>query len=465
MTQGPIARALVTLAVPIVLSNMLQTAYQLVDAFWVGRLGAGAVASVSACFPVIFLMIALGGGLAVVGSVFVAQNAGARNYDAVNHVAGQTFLMVLVVSVVLTAIGYTVKRPLLILLGVPAEIFQQTQDYLSVSIIGVIFMFTYFIFESIMRGIGETRLPLMIVSMTVLLNLVLDPLFIFGWGPIAGHGVKGAAYATIITQGLAALIGYSLLASNRVGVHLKLRELRPDFPFIKTALFVGLPASVEQSSRAVGVLLLTRLVNAFGETTMAVFGTGFRFLGLIIIPALGLSIATATLVGQNLGAGNPDRAEQVGSLAGRIAFVLLTLVGGVMFLFATPLVTFFIPGEPEVITQGTYLLRVMAFSFGFMGWQQALLGVFRGAGQTVVTMLQAILSLWLIQFPLAYSLSDWAGLGPEGIWWSFPASAVLTWAVTYVWYKRGSWKTRRLTSRQQFKAKVNEEIVAEEGLR
>jgi len=464
MTEGPIARALITMAVPIVMSNMLQTAYQLVDAFWVGRLGEGAVAAVSASFPVVFLLISLGGGLAVVGSAFVAQYAGARDYDAVNHVAGQTLIMVLAVAMVLSLLGYLFVNPLLDLIGIPDEIYELTHGFLSVSIIGVIFMFTYFIFESVLRGVGETRLPLMIVATTVLLNLVLDPLFIFGWGPVPGFGVKGAAYATLISQAVAALIGVSVLVSNRFGIQISLADLKPDFPFMKQALAIALPASVEQSSRAVGINAMNVLVVSFGTTTMASFGIGFRFLTFIIIPALGLSIATAALVGQNLGAERPDRAEQVGALASRIAFFFLLAVGTVFFIFARPLVAFFIPDDPSVIAEGSYFLRVVALSFGFMGWQQVLLGVFRGAGSTMVTMTQAIISLWFIQFPLAFFLSKFTPLEARGIWWAFPVSSVLTWLLTYVWYKRGGWKHRRLTTRQQFKARVGEEIIAEEGL-
>jgi putative MATE family efflux protein len=464
MTEGPIVKALITMAVPIVMSNMLQTAYQLVDAFWVGRLGEQAVAAVSASFPVVFLLISLGGGLAVVGSAFVAQYAGARDYEAVNQVAGQTFLMVFAVALLLSVLGYLFVGPILDLMGIPAEIYELTHGFLSVSIIGVIFMFTYFIFESVLRGVGETRLPLMIVATTVLLNLVLDPLFIFGWGPVPAFGVKGAAYATIISQAVAAFTGMVVLMSNRFGIQITLANLKPDFPFMARALSIALPASVEQSSRAVGINAMNVLVISFGTTTMAAFGIGFRFLTFVIIPALGLSIATAALVGQNLGAGRPDRAEQVGSLAGRIAFFFLISVGAVFFIFARPLVTFFIPDDPSVIAEGSYFLRVVAFSFGFMGWQQVLLGVFRGAGSTVVTMFQAIISLWLIQFPLALFLSKFTVLGARGIWWAYPVSSVLTWLLTYVWYRRGGWKHRRLTTGQQFKTRVSEEIIAEEGL-
>ena len=201
LTEGSIVRSLVALSLPIVFANILQTAYQLVDTFWVGRLGGEAVAAVSVSFPLIFLMIALGGGLAVAGSVLVAQYVGARNAARVNHVTAQTLLMVGVVSVLLAAVGYGSSAYALGLMGVTPPTLGDATRYLQVSFLGLPFTFGYFVYQSVLRGIGEVRAPVYIVFGTVLLNLALDPLFIFGWGPIPGAGVTGAAYATIGTQG------------------------------------------------------------------------------------------------------------------------------------------------------------------------------------------------------------------------------------------------------------------------
>src|ERR1700742_2223313 len=208
--EGPIGRALLRLAVPIILGNLLQTGYQLTDAFWVGRLGASAVAAVSVSFPVTFLVIALGAGLAMAGATLSAQYMGAGRQDMVNHVAAQTMMMVALTSVILGAAGYLLAPSLLTLLGVAPDVYAGALGFMRVSFVGIIFIFIYAMFQALMRGVGQTRVPLLIVLGTVMLNFALDPLFIFGWGPVPGQGVMGAALATLVTQALAAAIGVAI---------------------------------------------------------------------------------------------------------------------------------------------------------------------------------------------------------------------------------------------------------------
>src|SRR5271156_3051130 len=202
--EGPIGKALFVLAVPIILGNLLQTGYQLTDAFWVGRLGAAAVAAVSVSFPVTFLVIALGSGLGMAGATLSAQYMGAGRQDMVNHVAAQTMMMVALTSVILGAAGYLLAPALLTLLGVAPDVYAGALGFMRVSFIGIIFVFIYAMFQALMRGVGQTRIPLIIVLGTVVLNFLLDPLFIFGWGPSPGLGVMGAALATLVTQAIAA---------------------------------------------------------------------------------------------------------------------------------------------------------------------------------------------------------------------------------------------------------------------
>ena len=218
--EGPIGRALVRLAIPIVLGNVLQTGYQLTDAFWVGRLGAAAVAAVSVSFPVTFLVIALGAGLAMAGATLSAQYMGAGRPDMVNHVAAQTMMMVAVTSVFLGAAGYLLAPYLLALLGVAPDVYSGALGFMRVSFVGIIFVFLYAMFQALMRGIGQTRVPLLIVLGTVTLNFILDPLFIFGWGPLPAHGVMGAALATLVTQALAAALGIAIFLRGRHGIQL-----------------------------------------------------------------------------------------------------------------------------------------------------------------------------------------------------------------------------------------------------
>src|SRR3954469_22199127 len=200
LLEGPIIKSLLSLAIPIALANILQAAYQLIDAYWVGRLGGSAVAAVSVSTPVMFLTIGLGAGLALAGSTLIAQYFGARNQEMVDHVAAQTLLMIVLVSVVLGGLGYIAAPTILRLMGVTPEVYGGALGFMRVSFVGLVFNFFFFMFNALMRGVGEAKLPVYIVLGTVVLNFLLDPLFIFGRGPIPAMGVMGAAVATVGTQ-------------------------------------------------------------------------------------------------------------------------------------------------------------------------------------------------------------------------------------------------------------------------
>ena len=465
LLQGPIAPALFRLAIPIILGNALQSGYQLTDAFWVGRLGAPAVAAVAVSFPVTFLVIALGAGLAMAGAILSAQYMGAGRQDMVNHVAAQTMVMVAVTSVILGTVGYVVTPYLLMLLGVAPDVYQGALGFMRVSFIGIIFVFLYAMFQALMRGIGETRIPLIIVLGTVVLNFALDPLFIFGWGPVPGRGVMGAAIATLVTQALAALIGMVILLRGRHGIKLSWRGLVPDPPYIKRAFFLGFPGSVELSTRGLGLVVMSFLVASFGTLTTAAYGVGSTVLQVVMIPAMGLSMAVSTLVGQNIGAGNIQRASRIALLGTALGFGVLTLVGTVAFLLAPYIVAFFVPRDADVIAEGSRFVRIMCLAWGGMGIQLCVVAAFRASGNMLMAMVIALVSQWMIQFPLAYVLSKHSVLHSDGLWWSFPVTNILVALVSLGWFARGSWKTRRLTEEDREVAKVTEEAIIEEGLR
>jgi putative MATE family efflux protein len=464
LLEGPILKSLVTLAIPIVFANVLQAGYQLTDAFWVGRLGGNAVAAVSVSFPVMFLSIALGAGLAIAGSTLIAQYVGARNTQMVNHVAAQTLLMIVFVSVILGAFGYIAAPGILTLMGVDAEVHALALGFMRVSFIGLVFNFTFFMFQSIMRGIGETTLPLYIVGGTVLLNFVLDPLFIFGWGQVPALGVMGAALATLGTQMIAAVVSLFVLFSGKYGIHLTWKDFAPDLAYIKRAFFLGFPASIEMSARALGLTVMTFLIASFGTLAVASYGAGSNILQLVMIPAMGLSMAISVLVGQNIGAGNIDRAARIGKLGAWLGFGILTVAGVIVFAAAPFIIRFFIPGDETVIAGGSIFLRTMALFWGFLGVQFALTGVLRASGNMVITMVLTLVSQWVVQFPLAYVLSTHTQLGIQGIWWAFPVTNVVTALITLSIYAKGDWKKKRLIdSEEALTEKVSEEILAEES--
>ena len=463
--EGPIGRALVKLAIPIVLGNVLQTGYQLTDAFWVGRLGAAAVAAVSVSFPVTFLVIALGAGLAMAGATLSAQYMGAGRQDMVNHVAAQTMMMVAVTSVFLGALGYFLAPYLLELLGVAPDVYSGALGFMRVSFIGIIFVFLYAMFQALMRGVGQTRMPLLIVMGTVALNFILDPLLIFGWGPLPPHGVMGAALATLVTQALAAALGIVVFMRGRHGIQLAWRGFKPDLPYIKRAFFLGLPGSIELSARGMGPMVMSFLAASFGTLTIAAYGVGTNVLQFLTIPAMGLSMAVSTLVGQNMGAGNIERAAKVTVLGAAAGFVLLSLAGILSYVFAPAIVGFFIPEDPKVIAQGAQFIRIMSLAWGGIGLQLCVVAAFRASGNMLMAMVIALVSQWMFQFPLAYILSKHTVLQAAGLWWSFPIANIGVAIVSVCWFAHGGWKKTRLTEESRQVAKVAQETIAEEGIR
>ena len=442
LTEGNILRSLTSLAFPIIMANILQTMYQLIDIFWLGRLGADAVAAVSLSFPILFLILALGGGLTLAGTVIVAQFKGAGNQKMIDYSSSQTVFVVFIISIFLAIVGYFAAGPMMTVVGAGPEIYEDSVTYFQISSLGFVFLFLFFVFQSLMRGIGSVIFPMFIVLGTVILNLVLDPLFIFGYGPIPGYGVGGAAVASVITQALAAFAAMLVLFRGKRGIRIRFSQMKFDFKWTRKLFELGLPAGLDQSTRAGAMTVMVILVTGFGSEMVAAYGVGARILSLVIIPALGFSIATTSLVGQNIGAKQLRRAEKIGNLSSGVAFFGLTAVGIIFFVFANSIVAFFVPNDPQVIRDGALFIKIMAPSFGLLGVQQVMNGVFNGAGFTKASMMLSVFSLWIIRFPLAYILSHKTGLGPAGIYWSFPISNLIAAVTGFIYYKMGYWKRR-----------------------
>jgi putative MATE family efflux protein len=465
ITDESIGRAIVRLSVPIILANILQTAYGMTDTYWVGWLNKEAVAAVTLSFPLTFLLVAIGGGLPIAGTVLIAQYRGRGDSKAMNHVTAQTMLMVFLVSLVMSVGGYFLSGDIIRLMNAPPEVYDGAVRFLQMTFLGFLFVFGFMSFQSLMRGLGVVYMPMLIVLLTVILNFGLDPLFIWGWGPFPAMGVSGAAMATLCTQALATLIAVIILLRGNYGLHVRWRDLRPDFAFIRRVFWLGLPASIEQSSRALGMTVMTMLVTTFGTIAIASYGVGMRVLLCVLIPAMGLSMATSTLVGHNIGAGRMDRALRTNFVGCLIAVVFLFLAGFVLFFTAESFSAQFVPKAGEAIEGSAQFIRILAFSFWLIGIQQVLTGTFRGAGDMVAPMLQAIVFQWVLQFPLAYVLSKNTSMGLEGIWWSFNVTNVLATVITLIWYWRGSWRRKRLIEEVELENKVREETMIEEGSR
>jgi len=350
------------------------------------------------------------------------------------------------VSIVLGGVGYLVTPWLLHGMRVAPEVFGGALWFMRIIFIALPFTFMYAMAQALMRGVGEVKAPLYIVASTVFINFVLDPVLIFGKFGMPAWGVVGAAVATLIAQAIAAAIALRLLFGGRYGIHIHWRDFRPDFAFVKRAFLLGYPASIEQSARGLGMMILTFLIVSFGTVVTASFGVGGNVFNVVIIPAMGFSMATSTLVGQSIGAGNIARAEQVAKLSATITFLSLTAVGALCIAIAPEIVRFFVPEDPRVIAEGAHYIRIVAWSFGFIGLQFALMGVLRASGEMIPAMVIGLVSQWILQIPLAFALAKYTALGIDGVWWSTPVANVATAVIAGIWFMRGSWKTRKLIS-------------------
>lgn len=444
-TKGPITKSLLTLAIPIIIANVFHTIYNLTDTFWVGRIGANAVASVSLSFPIIFLLIQVGMGLTVAGSIMIAQYKGQRNHKQIDFYAAQTLSMMVIVSIVFATIGYNFSEFFINLMRPETSVAIDAAEYLRISFLGFTFMSIFFVYQSVVRGIGDVKTPLIIVIITVFLNFILDPLFIMGWGPMPAYGVSGAAMATLITEGVSAIIGIILLISGSRGIHLKLKNLIPKISTIKQLFKLGLPTSIEGSSRAISMVIITFLVTAFGTVAVASYGLGTRILSFVIVPAIGLAMSTSTIVGQNIGAGKVDRAEATMKKSVKIGFWSLTVIGILLFIFAEHVAAAFVPGDIPVIQESAYFIRIMALSYGFVGMQMGSIGTLRGSGNTTSAMALSIITI-IIMVGTGYALSTFTSLGMRGIWLAYPISNAAGALLALMYITLGKWKDKRVIS-------------------
>jgi len=443
MLEGKVFKSILMIAIPVIFANLLQTVYQLIDTFWVGRLGTEAVAAVSLSFPILFFLTSIAMGLAIAGSILIAQYNGKGDKRNVNLTTGQTFSLVTMIAIVLSIVGFFSSGFILSFLTKDPLVLIPATSYLKISFMAIIAMFIYNIFQSALRGVGEVKIPLIIIGISVIINFFLDPLFMFGWRFIPAMGVTGVAWATFITEYLSAFVGIIILLTGKYGVKLKFRDLIPQLNWIKRILKIGLPSSLEFSARSFGMVLMTFLVSGFGTLVVASYGIGTRILSFIIIPSVGLSIAISALVGNNLGANQKKRAEEIAQLGIKIGFFTLTFLGIILFIFAKPISTFFVPNEIDLITMSTSFIRIMALTFGFIGVQMVIFGTLKAAGLTTKSMFLSIFHTFSL-FVLGYLLAIPFGLNELGIWIAYPVSNFLSLILAYYYYMRKDWLKKEL---------------------
>ncbi|SDQ04698.1 putative efflux protein, MATE family [Halopelagius longus] len=469
LTEGGLKRPMFALAWPIIVTELLQVAYNLADTVWLGRLSTDAVAAISLAFPLIFLLISVGGGFTVAGSTLVAQYTGADSEASAGTVAGQTLGFITLIAVVVGVLGFFATDAMLsVLPSSPAtaeQVVPMAADYMRIFFLGLPALFGFFVFSALMRGYGNTRAPMAVMFVSVLVNVVIDPVFIFGFesNPLfgmlgasgveaalfaatgfEGMGIEGAALATVLSRLVATVMGVYIIFYTSAGPNVSPSDFRPRPNVVRKIVRIGVPSAVEQSASALGLIMLTAMVVTFVPEVLAAYGLGNRLVSLIFLPALGLGRATNTIVGQNLGAGKPDRAERAVWMAVKAGSSVMILIGVVAYVFAEPIVGVFIgtgtDAAAQTVAYGADYVRVRAFEFGFIGLLQVVLGAYRGAGNTKTALAFSLFALWFGRIPVVYYLSFVRDFGETGIWIGIAFGQILGAVAAGLWFTRGTWK-------------------------
>jgi putative MATE family efflux protein len=302
-------------------------------------------------------------------------------------------------------------------------------------------MFGMFIVTALLNGVGNTVTPMKLMGVSVVLNIVFDPLFIFGWGPFPAWGVAGAAVATILSRGIVAIYGIYLLFSGKVEIQLRLHHLRLHWETIKRIIVIGLPASLGQTGTALGFSIMTGILARFGTAVVSAFGIGNRIISIVTMPAMGLGQATATMVGQNLGAEETKRAERSAWTGMGISTAFLLAGSVAVYALRASLVRVFID-DPEVISLGAQMFAITAMAFPFMGILQVIIGTYQGSGHTVYSMFFSLFRLWGMRIPLVYFLGFTLAMGADGVWWAMFISNFGTAILSLGFFLSGNWKRR-----------------------
>lgn len=435
--HGNLYKAIIYLAMPITINNFIQTLYNLVDSFWIGKIGSVEFAATTLVWPINFLYISIGMGISIAATSIISQLLGAGENDKANTYASQLIMLSLISSIVLMVIGIIISEVMIKAMGVEEELLYFGTLYIRLTLLDLPFSFYFFVFNAIMNSQGNSVVPTVLSGISALINCVLDPIFIFN----LNMGVGGAAIATVISKVLLALAGVIYLYKGNSIIKPSFKNFRFNKEIIITSLKIAIPSSIGQAGSSIGFIVLNAFIVSYGTATMAAYGMVNRITSLISQPAMGISAAIVSICGQNLGAKNYKRAID----SFKKAVILTASIGiiGCVFLIwqRVNIINFFMQSKDdmEVINQGIIYLIFVAISTPFLCVFSSFQGLFRGAGQAKYAMSMEIGRLWFTRLPMILIFKYFTSIGSIGIWTAMSLSNVIICIYGYLLYKRGNW--------------------------
>lgn len=439
--QGSMGKAILALAVPVVINSFLQTMYNLTDTYWLGQLGTNELAAINLVSPLQQIVVNFGSGLTVAGAVLIAQLIGASKKEEAASMASQIFVCAMIFSIICAGVIAIFTPTVVNWLGADEPTAKVANVYLRIVILDMPFLYMVNIFAAIRQAQGDTVSPMFLNLTGILLNVILDPLLMI----VINWGAAGAALATVIAKAVPAMISLVILKRDTTGVRIRLKGFRFEKSKMKSILTVGLPTAIGGSTMQLGFLLMSRNVYVYGTGAMAAYGIGNKVNGLITLPSNGIGSAVATIVGQNIGANQIDRAEKGYKIARRVSVIFL-FVGGLILSrpFLSEAIVGLFSTDEEVIAMAADFLSIMALWCFTNGVYNSTSGLFQGSGHTEVTMAVDATRLWVFRFATLYVCENWLHMGVRSIWYSVVVSNALSSVILYVVYRTGLWKKKRV---------------------
>ncbi|GAA0603893.1 MATE family efflux transporter [Virgibacillus siamensis] len=435
-TEGNIFKQLLIFSGPLMLTNLLQTSYQFADSLWVGNLlGANALGAVAIASTIIFTVLSFVLGLNNAALTILSQQKGKENESGLKRYLNAFVVILTILALALSAFGFVLAEQLLHLLGTPENMLHEAKTYLQINFLGILFLFGYNFISTVLRALGDSRTPLRFVMIAVLLNILLNPLFIAGMN----FGINGAAYATIVAQGTAFLYGVIYVLSK------KLAPFRfPTIPSkqeVKLILNLGIPAGLQMAVISAGSAAIMSVVTIFGSSVVAGFGAAQRLDKILMLPAHALGTAVNSMAGQNIGVHDWERVKKIAKYGVLYNFSIMLLIGLIVILFAEYGIRMFI-GEAEAVSFGTTYLQIVALCYPFLGINFILNGIVRASGAMYQVLVLNIISFWVLRFPLSYVFSIW--FGDTGIPLGMGASFLLSSFASFMYFRFGKWREKQL---------------------